>query len=187
MMTPEYLDRLIETWSGKSPLLTPIHAMEGNAPNQIPAALAAVMQARLGWRADDEIVQINRVSHTKSSGWHRLAHQALFGGKVQPGKDYLLLDDFIGQGGTFANLKGFIEHAGGRVVGAIALAGKPYSATLQLSAETLTQLRSKHGELENWWINRLGFGFDSLTESEGRYLLRAEDADTIRNRLAEAE
>ena len=36
------------------------------------------------------------------------------------------------------------------------------------------------------WRKRFGFGFDCLTESEARYLLRAEDADTIRNRLAAA-
>jgi hypothetical protein len=46
----------------------------------------------------------------------------------------------------------------------------------------------KHGDdLETWWRAEFGFGFDALTESEARYLLRAEDADTIRRRLAEAE
>ena len=34
----------------------------------------------------------------------------------------------IGQGGTLANLRGRIEKRGGRVVGAVALTGKPYSA-----------------------------------------------------------
>jgi len=52
---------------------------------------------------------------------------------------------------------------------------------------TLTQLRGKHGaELEIWWKNTFGDGFDCLTESEVCYLHRAENADTIRARLAEA-
>ena len=51
------------------------------------------------------LVQINKVGHTKSSGWHRLTHQALFDGKVSAKEKYLLLDDFIGQGGTLAILQ----------------------------------------------------------------------------------
>ncbi len=84
-----------------------------------------------------------------------------------------------------ANLHGWIESGGGRVVGYTALAGQKRSAKLGLSAATLTELRAKHGRLESWWRERFEFGFDSLTESEARYLIRAEDADTIRTRLAE--
>ena len=136
---------------------------------------------------ENSLVQINRVGHTKSSGWHRLAHQAQFDGDVQPGRAYLLVDDFIGQGGTFANLRAFIEGRGGRVIGALALTGKAYSSRLALTNETLNALKVKYGNFESWWREQFGFDFDALTESEGRYLLRAEDADTIRNRLAEAK
>jgi len=97
------------------------------------------------------------------------------------------MDDFIGQGGTLANLRAFIETKGGRVVGAVALTGKAYSSTLALTDETLKTLRIKHGNIESWWWEQFGFGFESLTESEARYLLRAENADTIRSRLAEAK
>ena len=75
----------------------------------------------------------------------------------------------------------------GRVIGAMALTGKAYSSKLALTNETLNALRGKYGNFESWWREQFGFGFDALTESEGRYLLRAEDADTIRNRLAEAK
>ncbi len=44
--------------------------------------------------------------------------------------------------------------------------------------------KNGHG-LEDWWRNR--FGFENLTESEVRYLVRTENADTIRNRIAAAE
>ena len=106
------------------------------------------------------------------------------------GAEYLLVDDFIGQGGTLANLKGYIESSGGRVLGATGsqLTGKPYSAKLCPIDEQLAALRSKHGnELEIWWNERFGHGFDCLTQSEARYLERSSDADTIRSRLVAEE
>ena len=184
---PDMLSRMREAMSGQAPILVGVHAVEGVGVNAIPQAMAAWLNEKFGWPVDDGIVQINRVGHTKSSGWHRLANQALFDGDVTPGAGYLILDDFIGQGGTMANLRGHIEKRGGIVVDFLALTGKPYSATLSVIEETLQALRVKHGNAETWWKERFGFGFDALTESEARYLLRAEDADTIRNRLAEAK
>lgn len=172
-------------YAGKNPMLMPVQAVEGVSVNQIPLAMSVFISMATRWRVNLDIVQANRVSHTKSSGWHRLANQALFVGKLMEGGSYLLIDDFIGQGGTFANIKGYIDANGGQTIGAIALGGKAYSARLSLSYETLTALREKYEQLEPWWRNRFGFGFECLTESEGRYLLRAEDADTIRNRMAE--
>lgn len=77
------------------------------------------------------------------------------------GADYILVDDFIGQGGTLANMKGFIESAGGKVIGATVLTGKPYSVILTPSIERLMQLRNKHGkEFEHWWQVKFGHSFD---------------------------
>ncbi len=59
---------------------------------------------------------------------------------------------------------------------------------LNASPERIEELRKKHGsELENWWRTRFGHTFDALTESEARYLVRTENADTIRNRIVAAE
>lgn len=77
-------------------------------------------------------------------------------------------------------------HSGGHVIGAVALTGKPYSAKLALTDQQLGELRDRHGGLEDWWRKRFGFGFEALTQSEARYLARTADADTIRNRVAEA-
>lgn len=187
LLTEDRVASLRLRFGDREPLLAAVHGVEGTSVNAIPQVMAGYLSSRLGWEPVRSLVQINRVGHTKSSGWHRLANQALFDGEVLAGRHYLLLDDFIGQGGTLANLRAFIESQGGRVVGASALTGKTYSSILALTEEALTALRAKHGNLENWWRERFGFGFDGLTESEARYLLRAEDADTIRNRLAEAE
>jgi hypothetical protein len=106
---------------------------------------------------------------------------------VHRAASYLIVDDFIGQGGTMANLRGYLLDQGAYVVSAVALTGKPHSAKVGLTPAQLGSLRAKHGELEEWWRDRFGFGFDSLTESEARYLERTQDADTIRNRIASAE
>jgi hypothetical protein len=163
-----------------------VTAAEDAGVNAIPAALARALAELLDQPTELEIVQINRVGHTGASGWHRLATPPLFDGPVSRGCGYLIADDFVGQGGTIANLRGFIECHGGQVLGATALTGRRDSATISLSNGTLANLRAKHGQLEDWWRERFGFGFDSLTESEARYLIRAENADTIRSRLAQA-
>lgn len=180
------LDRFVEQVAGRHTILVGVTAVEAGSVNEIPSAMATFLAARTGLPVALDVVQINRAGHTKASGWIRLANQALFDGPVIAGAEYWLVDDFVGQGGTFANLRGHIESRGGRVIGMTALTGRDFSAKLALSSQILAELRAKHGGLEEWWRRELGFGFEALTESEGRYLLRAEDADTIRNRLAEA-
>ncbi len=73
------------------------------------------------------------------------------------------------------------------MLGATTLTGKPYSAILSLSPNKLSELRAQHGQIESWWKTEFGFGFDCLTESEARYLIRTPDADTIRNRILTAK
>ena len=169
------------------PTLVAAHAVEREGINRIPTALAGALAARLGLPAEDRIVQINTVTHTGASGWHRLAFPALFDGPVERGRVYVLVDDFVGQGGTLANLRGFVETRGGQCLGAVTLTGKAYSARLALDPATLNGLRHKHGRsLEDWWTAQFGYGFDCLTESEARYLARAEDAELVRDRIAAA-
>jgi hypoxanthine-guanine phosphoribosyltransferase len=173
--------------AGRTPVLVAVHAVEAEGINRIPAVLAEALAERLSLWAEPDIVQINRVGHTGATGWHRLAFPPLFDGAVEAGAHYVLVDDFVGQGGTLANLKGFIESRGGVAVLAVTLTGKRYSAKLAPSSETVRALRNRHGfALENWWLETFGFDFDRLTESEGRYLARAEDADTVRDRLVAA-
>ncbi len=155
--------------------------------NAIPAALAELLSERLGVPFDDAVTQTNMVSHTGADGYGRLARQAAFAGQIHSEREYVMVDDFIGQGGTLANLRGWIETQGGKVVGAVALTGKPYSAQLNPSREQSHELRTKHGsDFEKWWKAHFGHAFDCLTYSEARYLARSPDVDTIRNRIAAA-
>lgn len=179
---------LKELIQGRQAILVSAHAFEKDGVNAIPEAFADELGRRLGIPTDDSVVQINVVGHTGANGFARMARQAIFDGTVIKGANYVLVDDFIGQGGTLANMKGFIEAEGGIVIGATVLTGKPYSAILTPTQEQLAGLREKHGkDFEDWWRNKFSHGFDCLTQSEARYLARTEDVNTIRNRLAAEE
>jgi len=187
-LTSSKINEIKKMSGGKYPLITGVQAVEGASTNVIPEVFASYVSMVTGWQLDNAIFQQNRVGHTKSSGFHRMATPALFGGAVIRGENYLLLDDFIGQGGTLANMKGYIESNGGFVIGAVVMAGKDFSARLKLQQSTLTELRKKHGTLESEWLAVFGYGFELLTESEARYLIRTENADRIRAAiLAEAK
>ncbi len=179
---------LVKLLEGHQPTLVSAHAYEREAVNAIPEIFADLLHQVLGWPVDNGIYQTNVVFHTGADGFSRLARQARFGGVVSPGTEYVLVDDFVGMGGTLANLKGYIESNGGKVIAAVCLTGKPHSAKLALSPERLQELRGKHGEeLENWWIGQFAHAFDALTESEARYLARTEGTDTVRSRIAAAK
>ena len=180
--------KLVVLLAGHRPTLVSAHAYERRAVNAIPEIFADLLGQILGLPVDNDIYQANVVFHTGADGFSRLARQARFEGLVNPGLEYVLVDDFVGMGGTLANFKGYIESKGAKVLAAVSLTGKPHSAKLALSPERLQELRGKHGaELENWWIGRFAHTFDALTESEARYLARTEGTDTVRNRIAAAE
>lgn len=171
--------------AGPEAVLVPVHAFESTGVNMIPIALAEALARRLDLSVSSSVVQVNLVAHTGASGFARLARQAVFEGDVEAGRRYLLVDDFVGQGGTLANLRGHLQRAGGEVVGCTVLTGKLHSTKLALSASTLYELRRKHGsDLERWWRDRFGHAFDGLTESEARYLARTANADRVRDRVA---
>ena len=177
-----------EDSASRAPVLVAAHAYESGGVNAIPGALAKLFSKRLDIDFSDSVMQANVVSHTGAGGYGRLARQARFEGGVEANREYFMVDDFIGQGGTLANLRGWIRQQSGKVIGAVALTGKPYSAKLKLSQEQLDELRQRHGQdFEKWWREHFGHSFDCLTQSEARYLARSPDVDTIRDRLAAAQ
>ena len=169
------------------PVLVAVHAYEEQGVNAIPAALAESIGQAIGCAYDKRVYQTNIVSHTGADGYGRLARQALFSGEAEQGKTYVMVDDFVGQGGTLANLRGHILKQKGSVAAALTLTGRSYSAKLSLTDEQLNELREKHGKaLEQWWQNQIGHTFDRLTQSEARYLTRSPDADRIREKIIAA-
>jgi adenine/guanine phosphoribosyltransferase-like PRPP-binding protein len=187
MISDICLSQLCQLFSEKNPVLVSAHAVETSGVNAIPQAMAEYLGKKLRWPVESSIVQTNVVGHTGADGFSRLARQAEFDGRVSKNAWYILVDDFIGQGGTLANLRGFLLHNRAQVIGGTVLTGKPYSANLSSDEQQIIHLREKHGtELESWWSNHFGFGYDCLTRSEARYLLNTPAAQRIRNKIAQA-
>ena len=87
------------------PILVSAHAYEREGVNAIPEIFAEDIGNRLGWPVDSGVVQINVVAHTGADGFTRLARQAEFDGPIQAGYEYVLVDDFVGMGGTLATAR----------------------------------------------------------------------------------
>lgn len=181
-LSHEAIAQLERLCKDRHPVLISAHAQEREGVNIIPQTLAQVLQLKLGWPIEQSVVQQNVVNHTGADGFSRMARQASFSGTPEA-VDFVLVDDFIGQGGTLANLRGYLIDQGARVLCATVLTGKAHSARVQQSADDLEKLRGKHGQLERWWIERFGFGFDCLTASETRYLINTEPTQRIRERI----
>ena len=172
---------------GSDPILLPITALETTGFNAIPDAMARILARRLGWSlSSGDIVQSNRVGHTRAKAFNRLVTPATFVGPVESGGRYVLVDDHVGLGGTLANLKGHIETHGCRVVAMTTLTESRDGRQIALRHETLDMLRKRHGErLETLWRDQLGHGLDCLTNVEGGILCRELSVDAIRDRMAQ--
>lgn len=129
--------RLAELLAGHVPTLVSAHAFEHEGVNAIPEVFADMLGEALGWPVDSGVVQVNAVFHTGSDGFSHLARQAVFDGPVQAGREYVLVDDFVGMGGTLANLKGYVESQGGRVLAAGSLDRQTPSRKTRVDARAI--------------------------------------------------
>ena len=76
---------------------------------------------------------------------------------------------------------------GGHVIAMTALTESRDAGKIALHFDTLNMLVSKHGrELEQFWREHFGYGFDCFTEVEGGYVSRQPSIDSIRNSLVTA-
>jgi hypothetical protein len=67
----------------------------------------------------------------------------------------------------------------GKLIGATALMAAKFAHILALRAQTLDALRTRFPDLEPWWQEHDGHGFDARIESEARSLFRFGSADAI--------
>ncbi|MBP2482858.1 hypothetical protein J3A72_003150 [Stenotrophomonas sp. PvP093] len=189
VITPEFVDNVRAALpEGSKPLVVAVQSREATGNNRIPRMAAEVLAQRLGLQVSEDIVQAAKVDRSGGDALHRLANQPPFTGKVEAGRDYVLIDDTLTQGGTLAQLKTHIEDNGGKVVLATALTGKDYSRRIALNTQSLADVRERFGSIEPWWRDQFGYGFEGLTESEARTILTLDkgrlDADALRDRVA---
>lgn len=185
LINPEAVAKLETVIADKKPLLIPVHAEEAISINRIPLAYAMLIGREFGLSVELNIVQAAKVTRTGANGFSRLAFPPPFAGKPSQSAQYaIIFDDTLTQGGTLANLRGYLGQFNTKTIAASTLTGKNYSSVLAQTPQTLINLRDKYHELEHWWIRFFGYGFDCLTESEARYLINSKkDADFIRNRI----
>lgn len=189
VITPEFVEDVRAALpEGSKPLVVAVQSQEATGNNRIPRMAAEVLAQRLGLQVSEDIVQAAKVNRSAGDALHRLANQPPFTGKVEKGRDYVLIDDTLTQGGTLAQLKTHIEDNGGKVVLATALTGKDYSRKIALNSQSLADVRERFGSIESWWRDQFGYGFEGLTESEARAILTLDkgrlDADALRDRVA---
>jgi len=190
LVSDEALLPIIRMAGGRPFLLLPVIAEELAGFNAIPDAMAQV----IAWLLEGvvpvvagQIVQTNKVGHTRARAFQRLVTPATFDGPVQRGANYVLVDDHVGLGGTLANLRGYVEAHDGNVVGMTALTESRDGRRISLRPETLDMLRARHGEaLDQLWQNQFGYGIECLTELEAQNLCRQPSVDSIEDFLAQA-
>jgi adenine/guanine phosphoribosyltransferase-like PRPP-binding protein len=183
LVDADLVSRVRTLMGDMTPRIFPVVAVEASGYNKIPRAAAAVLAAQLGLCADVGMGQRNSPQRTGMDGIDRLFSSPVFEGEVIRGEHYILLDDTVTQGGTFAALASHIQACGGIVLGSVALTGKQYSAKIHQSTATSNQLREKFSDIESTFKAITGYGFDALTESEARYITSYKPADTIRVRV----
>jgi hypothetical protein len=189
--TPENAAKL-ETLGQKFPssIIVSVHALEANVKNQIPQILSDYIGKLTGLEVDDNIIQTNRVHRTGTDEWHRFAFRPTFGGDVKAGHGYILVDDVFSLGGSFNELRRFIEFHGGKVVQAIAMATGRSGPEIALNPNTLKNLVDRYGKdkLQSFLkeIDLYAGNCQALTEPEARALRRAPSLDEARNRVLAA-
>jgi hypothetical protein len=169
--------------------LLPVVADEALGFNAIPDGMARYLARLTGIPIVDRgtIVQSNKVSHTRAPAFQRIVTPVSFAGDVTPNRNYFLVDDHAGFGGTFASLQGHIRVFGGAVVGCTALTASPNSAKLAVSKLTLDMIYTRFGdEIDDFWQETLGHSIACLTEREAVALCRQHSLVALKTILAQA-
>ena len=191
LKTPENQAQLMalkQKYSGA--VIVPIRAIEAGGENKIPVALAEYIGMNTGLEVNDSIVQTNRVHRTGTDEWYRFAFRPSFDGIVKIGRNYILADDVFSLGGSFNELRRFIESNSGKVVHTVSLATGRSGPEIALNPKTLKNLVDRYGadKLESFLkeINLYDGNCKALTEPEARALRRAPSLDEARDRIFEA-
>ena len=95
--------------------LAPFVPKADGGRNMLPITFAHFLAKRFGAQVADNVRQVARVGRKEMDGLDRLLHQPSFAGTIQPGRNYVLVDDNTTLGGTAATLRSFVEKNGGKV------------------------------------------------------------------------
>jgi len=171
-------------------IIVPVHAIEARGKNKIPGALAEYIGKSTGIEINDNIIQTNRVHRTGKDEWHRFAFRPSFDGEVKIGRNYIIVDDVFSNGGSFNELRLFIEKRGGMVVHAVALSLGGHGNEIVPNSEIINSLVDKYGpETLSLFLQEFNLydgNYKALTNPEAFALRRASSLDEARNRILAA-
>ncbi len=183
LITPDLIKKLTDT---NADYVLGVASIEQSGANAIPVTSSTVIAEKLGVKTDQNVYQSSSPKRTGMDGLDRIFNRPIFSGNVVKGAKYILVDDTITQGGTFAELNDFITENGGEVVANVALTGKAYSSKIALSDTLLNKVKSEFGDIENEFKQITGYGYQGLTESEARYIISSpRNADRFRSKISE--
>jgi hypothetical protein len=172
-------------------ILAAVYAEESAGDNKIPLAMAEYIGKKAGFDVDMNILQANKVHRTGADEWHRMAFRPEFAGKVKTGRPYILLDDVCAHGGTFSEMRYFIEKNGGRVVHTAVLALGSHGNRLASSPLLQKHLVDKFGaeNLKSFCKEyKLYDGnYKCFTETGGRLIEHSKTLDRAGDRIAAAK
>jgi adenine/guanine phosphoribosyltransferase-like PRPP-binding protein len=171
-------------------VITAIHALEKNGKNKIPVTLAHNIAEMTGLKEDDSIVQTNLVKRTGNDAIYRFAFRPRFDGQVQAGRNYILIDDVFSNGGSFSELRQYIQQQGGNVVHTAVMTTGGHGNIIALTPQTRLDLERKFGvtSLIDFCteVGLYGGNYKALTEPEAFFLARSPSLDAARDRIAQA-
>lgn len=175
------LDEIRSRFAGAT--FAPAIAEEASGANKIPLALAGMLAEHAGGNLDTQIIETNRAFHTGTSAMERLTSRPLFGGKVESGERYVIVDDVTVMGGTLAEMANHIAQGGGEVVGTALLVNASRNPVIGPNKLRSQAVERRFGDVVR---NELGIDPAALTGPESAYLLNFRDADSLRARIASA-
>lgn len=165
--------------------------------NQIPAAFADAVARISGLPLDRGLLRVNSPKHTGKSAIGRFIARAKFAGSLQPGANYIALDDVMTQGGTISELRQFINRNGSRLVAIATLAhtkstvmsdGRQIAPTAETRARLVAQFDPKRLQHVLRQFDVYEGDILSLTESECLMLCRFKTLEELETALkTEAE
>jgi N12 class adenine-specific DNA methylase len=165
-----------------------VHAEEKSGKNAIPGMIADAIGHITGLRVDITIMQSYRAEHTQKGSADRMLSRAEFDGQVKKGLQYIIVDDVVAQGGTISELRHYIENNGGKVVAVSSLSYARGSGTVAIQTSTIGELKKRFSQNEFEKLLQeynVSGTIESLTEREGKYLLKFKTLDSIRNKFFE--
>jgi hypothetical protein len=126
------------------------------------------------------------VSHTGADATTRILGQPTFLGQIPPARRVVIVDDVATFGSTLANLRGWIEHQGVRVIQATTLGATFGGTKLAQSKDAFAKLLEKYPEVEILSHN-LGFTPDCFTARETHFLTQLPSREKMQALVVASE